>query len=128
MLQTSREVLFGTRPDPNECLFILGGRGGNQPAARGAGKHGLPSGACVPADIHGGLSEIVDTIGRHGRIKDIPIARIADERAHGPDRKPRTWRSRHLSEGPPGIAATVERSEEHTSELQSHLNLVCRLL
>src|SRR5260370_12079446 len=23
---------------------------------------------------------------------------------------------------------TVERSEEHTSELQSHLNLVCRLL
>src|SRR5260370_27809201 len=29
-----------------------------------------------------------------------------------------------------GIAAyvMVERSEEHTSELQSHLNLVCRLL
>src|SRR5260370_4779161 len=25
-------------------------------------------------------------------------------------------------------AATEERSEEHTSELQSHLNLVCRLL
>src|SRR5207237_6185344 len=25
-------------------------------------------------------------------------------------------------------AARVERSEEHTSELQSHLNLVCRLL
>src|SRR5260370_22959509 len=24
--------------------------------------------------------------------------------------------------------ANVERSEEHTSELQSHLNLVCRLL
>src|SRR5260370_16418316 len=23
---------------------------------------------------------------------------------------------------------TIERSEEHTSELQSHLNLVCRLL
>src|SRR5260370_1820967 len=28
---------------------------------------------------------------------------------------------------PPGTART-ERSEEHTSELQSHLNLVCRLL
>src|SRR5260370_29098938 len=32
----------------------------------------------------------------------------------------------------PGIAApdasVTERSEEHTSELQSHLNLVCRLL
>src|SRR5207237_3032840 len=31
------------------------------------------------------------------------------------------WRS------PPGSAA-APRSEEHTSELQSHLNLVCRLL
>src|SRR5260370_8603404 len=30
---------------------------------------------------------------------------------------------------PPGAAAAgVPRSEEHTSELQSHLNLVCRLL
>src|SRR5690242_20909105 len=29
----------------------------------------------------------------------------------------------------PGMIATVElRSEEHTSELQSHVNLVCRLL
>src|SRR5260370_19608730 len=27
-----------------------------------------------------------------------------------------------------GIVARVDRSEEHTSELQSHLNLVCRLL
>src|SRR4030065_91769 len=26
------------------------------------------------------------------------------------------------------MRATTERSEEHTSELQSHLNLVCRLL
>src|SRR5260370_23536784 len=28
----------------------------------------------------------------------------------------------------PNWAPTVPRSEEHTSELQSHLNLVCRLL
>src|SRR5260370_23010486 len=27
-----------------------------------------------------------------------------------------------------GIASSLRRSEEHTSELQSHLNLVCRLL
>src|SRR5207237_9114588 len=27
-----------------------------------------------------------------------------------------------------GAIASLERSEEHTSELQSHLNLVCRLL
>src|SRR5438477_4349274 len=26
------------------------------------------------------------------------------------------------------VAAALERSEEHTSELQSHVNLVCRLL
>src|SRR5260370_6119588 len=29
---------------------------------------------------------------------------------------------------PRGAAARADRSEEHTSELQSHLNLVCRLL
>src|SRR5260370_27366073 len=29
---------------------------------------------------------------------------------------------------PPGRVRLVMRSEEHTSELQSHLNLVCRLL
>src|SRR5690242_5562184 len=29
---------------------------------------------------------------------------------------------------PNGLAAKVVRSEEHTSELQSHVNLVCRLL
>src|SRR5260370_17564089 len=30
--------------------------------------------------------------------------------------------------GMSGIAEVLLRSEEHTSELQSHLNLVCRLL
>src|SRR5260370_4895635 len=33
---------------------------------------------------------------------------------------------RHMAKG--GEAKPEERSEEHTSELQSHLNLVCRLL
>src|SRR5690242_21070142 len=28
----------------------------------------------------------------------------------------------------PDIAISAQRSEEHTSELQSHVNLVCRLL
>src|SRR5260370_24184601 len=28
----------------------------------------------------------------------------------------------------PGLEVALVRSEEHTSELQSHLNLVCRLL
>src|SRR5260370_4769010 len=30
--------------------------------------------------------------------------------------------------GFPGSSVAAKRSEEHTSELQSHLNLVCRLL
>src|SRR2546429_1291087 len=33
-----------------------------------------------------------------------------------------------FSWGMPSISATVLRSEEHTSELQSRLHLVCRLL
>src|SRR5207237_6300854 len=33
-----------------------------------------------------------------------------------------------LDEGPKGSLTARMRSEEHTSELQSHLNLVCRLL
>src|SRR5260370_25583025 len=33
-----------------------------------------------------------------------------------------------LPRGPPRGTARQPRSEEHTSELQSHLNLVCRLL
>src|SRR6266496_2193134 len=37
------------------------------------------------------------------------------------------WVPRLLSSGP-GIVAAVERSEEHTSELQSRRELVCRLL
>src|SRR5467141_4788210 len=35
---------------------------------------------------------------------------------------------RRVAEGGRGAAAESWRSEEHTSELQSHLNLVCRLL
>src|SRR5260370_29425700 len=34
----------------------------------------------------------------------------------------------HLLRYSCGSAASRDRSEEHTSELQSHLNLVCRLL
>src|SRR5438477_9009519 len=33
-----------------------------------------------------------------------------------------------ISPSPHSPAARVSRSEEHTSELQSHVNLVCRLL
>src|SRR5260370_14284519 len=33
-----------------------------------------------------------------------------------------------ISAGGPGSRSNTTRSEEHTSELQSHLNIVCRLL
>src|SRR2546430_8315218 len=37
--------------------------------------------------------------------------------------------TRHVRESPrPGTASSCKRSEEHTSELQSQSNLVCRLL
>src|SRR5438034_10637610 len=35
---------------------------------------------------------------------------------------------RHLAARPPGRTGEESRSEEHTSELQSHSDLVCRLL
>src|SRR5260370_30589887 len=47
------------------------------------------------------------------------------------------WRQRYVGHGLGGLhdrprpgqpRPIVQRSEEHTSELQSHLNLVCRLL
>src|SRR5207237_8947256 len=38
------------------------------------------------------------------------------------------FRKSHSSSGPMRRKLIIARSEEHTSELQSHLNLVCRLL
>src|SRR5207237_1782505 len=48
-------------------------------------------------------------------------------------RRTMSWRSGGTSrlsfgDSPPRTAEGQSRSEEHTSELQSHLNLVCRLL
>src|SRR4051812_49967570 len=62
-----------------------------------------------------------DSVGREdltGLIDPREGAAIAREepQAHG-DRRTLTW-----------IDEAGERSEEHTSELQSHVNIVCRLL
>src|SRR5260370_3080471 len=43
----------------------------------------------------------------------------------GGDEKQIAYAERVIAHPPTG---TIPRSEEHTSELQSHLNLVCRLL
>src|SRR5690242_20976498 len=52
-----------------------------------------------------------------GRPGDAPVLRAADELAH--HLLERELEARRLE---------PVRSEEHTSELQSHVNLVCRLL
>src|SRR5260221_9656961 len=46
----------------------------------------------------------------------------------GPRRGARTAASRQLPEPSRAARAAAHRSEEHTSELQSHSDLVCRLL
>src|SRR5260370_7510383 len=43
-------------------------------------------------------------------------------------RRARETASRRLPRSRAGFQPPAARSEEHTSELQSHLNLVCRLL
>src|SRR5207237_10361243 len=50
-----------------------------------------------------------------------PTDQVEDERGHLQHR-------RRSSITQPATTQHAERSEEHTSELQSHLNLVCRLL
>src|SRR4051812_49876143 len=40
----------------------------------------------------------------------------------------RRWPGMHSEEAVTPVLARASRSEEHTSELQSHVNLVCRLL
>src|SRR5260370_27902643 len=60
-------------------------------------------------------------------------------RSHAQDRQHAPKDPRHVNVCLPGSSparmgaaalhiAEIQRSEEHTSELQSHLNLVCRLL
>src|SRR5260370_29321028 len=59
----------------------------------------------------------------------VEVARGQRNR-HRPHARPqpaRRGRDRVRADGD-GAACTRSRSEEHTSELQSHLNLVCRLL
>src|SRR5260370_3280342 len=46
----------------------------------------------------------------------------------GPMIPPKAWPAAPPKSMPLAKMACAERSEEHTSELQSHLNLVCRLL
>src|SRR5260370_7484689 len=58
---------------------------------------------------------------------------LSDRSCVPPGCRNRSRRCRHpcgrtCRAGGPASPAPISRSEEHTSELQSHLNLVCRLL
>src|SRR5688572_32046515 len=64
------------------------------------------------------ISRALRGLCRHDPVRRIEPAELARRRHHsGPQRRHRRRRSRQ-----------TPRSEEHTSELQSQSNLVCRLL
>src|SRR3712207_7667463 len=62
-----------------------------------------------------------------GGARGVPAARsareAADERAH-----PRRQAAHAAHARPAAVSRSINRSEEHTSELQSRQYLVCRLL
>src|SRR5690242_20954347 len=69
-----------------------------------------------------GRTEIDDSDGAattHDRVEVGLLVRVLTEHTHA---SPLARRRRRLGRG------GRNRSEEHTSELQSHVNLVCRLL
>src|SRR5260370_27515580 len=57
----------------------------------------------------------------------LPILPAANRLAESPCAAA-NWRRPWFADRASGIPEARSRSEEHTSELQSHLNLVCRLL
>src|SRR5438093_1657552 len=68
-------------------------------------------------------------IRRPPRSTLFPYTTLFRSRAAAPTRRSRARRSRRNSEATPRWSCRPrERSEEHTSELQSLTNLVCRLL
>src|SRR5690242_21310269 len=65
----------------------------------------------------------------HERCTDRAHRRRWPPRSSPSPRRPRRRRGcQQRSTATPAAARSVARSEEHTSELQSHVNLVCRLL
>src|SRR5262249_61998779 len=81
-----------------------------------------------PLPLHAALPILLP---REARVRPSlrPRARGRPRRVgHHADARARLARGRGTDARPPGVRARVHRSEEHTSELQSLTNLVCRLL
>src|SRR2546430_10335655 len=68
----------------------------------------------------------LDSLNFPAGVRVILETRVADVAASVYARAPKHWLMR--AQSPPAWHAFVFRSEEHTSELQSQSNLVCRLL
>src|SRR3989449_3376707 len=62
------------------------------------------------------------------RSRFFPFSRRRSSSGMAPGAAEATGRGGGGGTGPPGVALATGRSEEHTSELQSRLHLVCRLL
>src|SRR5690606_41232869 len=99
--------------------------GGARACSEGAHAAGNPGG--LPADAPGGGSRQVaaergDMLGR----RRVPSPAVRLRAWHG---SPRRWIGRvGWCGGGSGESGASRRSEEHTSELQSRENIVCRLL
>src|SRR5690242_20981736 len=68
---------------------------------------------------------------QHRDLHSFPTRRSSDLGYTGPDSFTFTANDGSLDSNTATVSLTVadnQRSEEHTSELQSHVNLVCRLL
>src|SRR5690242_21007168 len=67
-------------------------------------------------------------IRRPPRSTLFPYTTLFRSRGESRSFSPSTRRSRERVSAGSRVVSTGGRSEEHTSELQSHVNLVCRLL
>src|SRR5207237_4728394 len=83
-----------------------------------------PTIALTPLSLHDALP----ICGRHPRWASVLSATACEAVRFSMSIAPRPHTSPLTSSPPNGSRVNGERSEEHTSELQSHLNLVCRLL
>src|SRR5260370_26152893 len=109
-----------TLPPLLSCFFFF-----NDPAPTEI--YPLSLHAALP--IYGG-GRTADRFARsHAGVAE-PVGRGVDRRPHGQSMSPALRQLQLPFDVPPRaeIAGRLRRSEEHTSELQSHLNLVCRLL
>src|SRR5688572_31521069 len=78
------------------------------------------------ADTDGRIGEILDAVEHAGVLDETAFVLVADHGMEETDQQVKGDWDAALADA--GVPFRDERSEEHTSELQSQSNLVCRLL